>query len=118
MQQTSSDGAGALCLPDLMTILLRYLCNKMKLWSRVINNSAFSNYFGKLQGESLKRQPRGFDPCNPHIDDLKRKSFIATIRHIKPQSALTPVFIGEVEKAFTTAMPLMLFITGALEIRN
>ena len=88
-----------------------------KQWSRVIKNPAFSNYFGKLQGESLKRPPRGFGPGNPNIDDLKRKSFIAS-RHVKPQSALTPAFIKEVEKAFTTAMPLMHFITSALEIRN
>lgn len=88
-----------------------------KQWSRVINNSAFSKYYGKLQGESLKRPPRGFDTGNPYIDDLKRKSFIA-FRHVKPQSALTPAFIREVEKAFTTAMPLMHFITSALEIRS
>jgi uncharacterized protein (TIGR02453 family) len=86
-------------------------------WSSVINNTAFLNYFGKLQGESLKRPPRGFDPIDPHIEDLKRKSYIA-FRHVKPQSALTPAFIREVEKAFATAMPLMHFITSALEIRN
>lgn len=86
-------------------------------WSGVINDTAFSNCFGTLQGESLKRLPRGFDPDNPHVEDLKRKSFIA-FRHTSPDSALTPAFINEVAKAFTAAMPLMRFITSALEIRN
>jgi uncharacterized protein (TIGR02453 family) len=86
-------------------------------WSSVIKDTAFSNYFGEMQGESLKRPPRGFDPNDPHIEDLKRKSYIA-FRHVKPQSALKPAFINEVEKAFATAMPLMHFITSALEIQN
>jgi uncharacterized protein (TIGR02453 family) len=86
-------------------------------WSDAIKDAAFSTYFGELQGESLRRPPRGFDPGNPNIEDLKRKSYIA-FRHVKPQSALKPAFINEVVKAFTTAMPLMRFITSALEIRN
>jgi uncharacterized protein (DUF2461 family) len=67
--------------------------------------------------QRLKRPPRGFDPDNPHIEDIKRKSYMA-FRHVKPQRALTPAFINEVEKAFATTMPLMRFITSALEIRN
>jgi uncharacterized protein (TIGR02453 family) len=86
-------------------------------WSGVINDTVFANYFGRLQGESLKRPPKGFDADSPHIEDLKRKSHIA-FRHVNPELALTPGFIDEVEKAFTTAMPLMRFITGALGLQN
>jgi len=93
------------------------IAEKPEQWSGVIKDTAFSNYFGELQGESLKRPPRGFDPNDPHIEDLKRKSYIA-FRHVKPQSALKPAFINEAEKAFATAMPLMHFITSALEIQN
>jgi len=102
---------------DSLDRIRNRIVEKPKLWSGVINDAAFSNHFGKLQGESLKRPPRGFDPDNPHIEDLKRKSYIA-FRHVKPESALKPAFIEAVEKTFTTAMPLMRFITGALGIRN
>lgn len=94
-----------------------HIAGNPEQWSSVIKDTAFSNYFGKLQGEGLKRPPRGFDPGNPHIEDLKRKSYFA-FRHVKPQSALKPAFIIEVEKAFATAMPLMHFITSGLEIQN
>ncbi len=30
---------------------------------------------GGIQGDALKRPPRGFDPEHAHIEDLKRKSF-------------------------------------------
>ena len=86
-------------------------------WHCAIKDTSFSSYFGELRGESLKRPPKGYDPDNPHIDDLKRKSYMA-FRYVKPQSALNPAFINDVEKAFKTAMPLMNFITNALEIRG
>jgi len=110
---------GGIWKPDNHSLdkIRNHIAGKPEQWSSVINATALSNYFGKLQGESLKRPPRGFDSADPHIEDLKRKSHIA-FRHVKPQSALTPAFIKEVEKAFTTAMPLMRFITSALEIRN
>jgi len=86
-------------------------------WSSVIKDASFSNCFGELRGECLKRPPKGYDPDNPYIDDLKRKSYMA-LRHVKPQSALTPAFIIDVEKTFKTALPLMRFITSALEVRD
>jgi len=110
---------GGIWKPDNNSLekIRNHISGNPEQWSSVINDTALSNYFGKLQGESLKRPPRGFDPIDPHIEDLKRKSHIA-FRHVKPQSARTPAFINEVEKAFTTEMPLMHFITSALEIRN
>ena len=45
----------------------------------------------------------------------KRKSYIA-FKHVTPSLALTPAFINEVERAFSTASPLMRFIAKALEM--
>ena len=110
---------GGIWKPDNNSLdkIRNHIAENPELWSSAMKYTAFSSHFGKLQGESLKRPPRGFDPDNPHIEDLKRKSYMA-FRHVKPQSALTPAFINDVEKAFATAMPLMRFITSALEIRN
>lgn len=84
-------------------------------WSGIINDRTFSGYFGQLKGESLKRPPRGYDPEHPHVEDLKRKSYIA-FKHVTPSLALKPAFFHEVERAFSTASPLMRFIAQALEI--
>ena len=45
-------------------------------WKRASRGRAFRELFA-LEGESLLRHPRGFDPDHPLIDDLKRKDFIA-----------------------------------------
>jgi uncharacterized protein (TIGR02453 family) len=33
----------------------------------------------ELEGESLTRPPKGFDPKHPFIEDLKRKDFVASV---------------------------------------
>ncbi|MFW2381862.1 MAG: DUF2461 domain-containing protein [Acidimicrobiales bacterium] len=43
-------------------------------WSSIME-SDFSSRF-ELQGDSLKRPPKGFDPDHPLVEDLKRKDFI------------------------------------------
>jgi len=69
--------------------------------------------FGGVDGEGLKRPPKGFDPDHIHVQDLKRKTFFV-LQTVKPSSALKPEFIKEVGKAFSTAGPLVKFITEAL----
>ena len=41
-----------------------------------------------LEGESLKRAPRGFDPDHPHIEYLKLKSFVAVTSFTEGRPAL------------------------------
>ncbi len=45
-------------------------------WKRVRDGKRFSDRF-ELAGDALKRAPKGFDPDDPLIEDLKRKDFIA-----------------------------------------
>lgn len=45
-------------------------------WRRVRDDESFRAWFS-LEGESLVRAPRGFDPEHPLIEDLRRKDFIA-----------------------------------------
>jgi len=82
-------------------------------WGKVIKNRPLVNRFGRIDGEGLKRPPKGFDPDHPHIEDLKRKTFFV-LQTVKPSSALKPEFITEVRKAFSAAGPLVKFITEAL----
>ena len=52
-----------------------FLVENTARWKRVTGASRFRETF-ELQGESLKRPPRGFDPEHSLIEDLKRKDFI------------------------------------------
>ena len=82
-------------------------------WKKVIKNRSMVKRFGGVDGEGLKRPPKGFDPDHIHVQDLKRKTFFV-LQTVKPSSALKPEFIKEVGKAFSTAGPLVKFITEAL----
>jgi uncharacterized protein (TIGR02453 family) len=46
-------------------------------WKAVVENKGFAGIF-KMDGESLVRPPRGYDPDHPLIEVLKLKDFIAT----------------------------------------
>ena len=70
---------------------------------------------GGIQGDQLKRSPRGFDGEHEHIDDLRRKSFFLMTR-AEPELLLSPDLVPEVTRAFRAAAPLMHFICDALEL--
>ena len=82
-------------------------------WKRIISNATFKKRFGEIQGDALKRVPRGFDKDHPHLEDLKRKSFFV-VQHVDPKLALTPQFIQEVDRAFKAASPFMKYLLFAM----
>jgi uncharacterized protein (TIGR02453 family) len=65
---------------------------------------------------ALKRAPRGFDPEHPLIDDIKRKSFTASLRLSDGQMKSDRVmrtFISTCKEL----SPLMRFLAGAVGAR-
>ncbi len=42
---------------------------------KILNTNKFKKYFSQIQGDSLVRSPKGFDPESKYIDYLKMKSF-------------------------------------------
>lgn len=84
-------------------------------WKRAMNGRQFKRQFS-LGGESLQRPPRGFDKQHPHIDDIKRKSFIA-IRQLDVADCLKPQFQRSVETSFKHATPYMEFLCSAVGVK-
>lgn len=86
------------------------IVEKPDKWSKVIKGSRF---FSTIEGEQLKRPPRGYEADHPFIEDLKRKSFF--LKHdVKPSLIMKPDFMDETLQAFREAAPLMKFITNAM----
>ncbi len=81
-------------------------------WSQCVASPNVKKRF-TLEGERLKRPPRGFDPNHPHIENIKRKSFFL-MQTVGPPLIYKPEFLDEAESAFKDAAPLMAFITRAL----
>jgi len=86
-----------------------------KEWKRAIGGTTFKRKC-TLEGESLKRPPRGFDADHPLIEDLKRKDFIAATYYTEAQ-ACSGDFLTQFSRTCRTMAPLMRFLTGALGLK-
>ncbi len=81
-------------------------------WKSIVNNEEFTSMY-ELEGESLKRPPRGIDPDHPLIDQLKLKSFVATANFTE-EDACSPDFIDVYANACEIASPFTGFLTTAV----
>lgn len=103
--------------PDtpLVTAIRQAIVDDPKGWQKARSNKKFVDTFGELQGESLKRPPRGFDPEHEFVDDLRRKDFVGFCE--MPHSALVQKgFVANVSKSYAAAKPLMQFVCKALDL--
>ena len=81
-------------------------------WERIIGDEAFSSRFN-LEGDSLKRAPKGIDPDHPLIEHLKLKSFAAGTA-FDEDDVISPGFIDTYTDACRTAAPFSEFLTKAV----
>jgi uncharacterized protein (TIGR02453 family) len=75
-------------------------------WAKVVRKL-------ELEGESLKRPPRGFDPTHQFIEDIKRKDFVASVVLTETQIC-SPTLMRDFAAACRTILPLVKFTTKAL----
>jgi uncharacterized protein (TIGR02453 family) len=101
--------------PDSLRRIRERIAARPAEWRRVRDDAAFRRRFA-LGGESLTRPPRGFDRNHPCIEDIKRKSFIAT-HDLNVSACLRPQFQRVVETSFSDAEPLMRFLCKAVGVR-
>ena len=81
-------------------------------WRSIVSEDEFNAVY-TLEGESLKRAPKGIDPEHPLIDHLKLKSFVATTRFTE-EDACSPDFIDVYANACTVASPFSEFLTTSV----
>ncbi|MBZ0269773.1 DUF2461 domain-containing protein [bacterium] len=83
-----------------------------KGWKRVTGAKRFRETM-QLQGDSLKRPPRGVDKDHPLLDDLKRKDFIA-VATLTRKDVLSPGFLKEFTGICRTAAPFVRFVSEGM----
>jgi len=79
----------------------------------ILNNKTFIKHFGKLQGESLKTAPRGFDKEHPAMDLIRMKQFIVT-KDFTDEEVLSPNFFEEVSSSFKAMRPYFNYMSEIL----
>lgn len=72
--------AGGAYLPqgDWLKAIRQEIDYNADSFKAVLNNPEFKQYFGEIEGDKLKRAPKGYDPEHPEIELLKHKSFLAS----------------------------------------
>ena len=68
-----------------------------------------------LDGEALKRAPKGFDPAHPLIEDLKRKDFITGAKYEESEICAAD-FLDRFVDGCRSYAPLVRFLCGALDL--
>jgi uncharacterized protein (TIGR02453 family) len=70
----------------------------------------------ELEGDRLKRPPRGFDANHRFIEDIQRKDFVASVGFTETQ-VCGPRFMRDFAAACRTMLPLVEFTTRALGLQ-
>ncbi len=106
---TKSFAASGIWHPDPPTLnkIRKAIMAGPEAWTRVLDSGL------KVEGESLKRPPQGFDRNHPFVEDLKRKDFIATASFTDAQ-VLGPRFLDDFITAGKSLDPLNKFIAEAM----
>jgi len=84
-------------------------------WKRIAHGKRFTDVYGSLEGESLKRPPRGFDPDHPLMEDLKRKDFIASTR-LRQSDITRDGFMEQYLGSVKTGAPFMRYLCEAIGV--
>jgi len=97
--------------PDPATLnrVRRAIVSRPEAWRRVKESGL------KVEGESLKRPPAGFDPNHPFVDDLKLKDITAGVRFTNAQ-VTGPRFMEDFIQASKKLDPLNRFLAAALSL--
>ncbi|WP_456377846.1 DUF2461 domain-containing protein [Lutibacter sp.] len=80
---------------------------------KILATKTFVKYFGKIEGNSLKTAPRGFDKEHTAIDLIRMKQFIVT-RKFTDAEVLHPNFRNEVENSFKAMRPYFDYMSEVL----
>lgn len=75
----------------------------------ILNQKDFRNYFGEIEGEQLKKTPKGYDIDHPEIDLLRYKSFL--VKHeCEDKKVLSKSFLNHATKVFNVLFPFDQFL--------
>ncbi len=76
---------------------------------KIINSKNFVKYFGKLDGEKLKKAPKGYPSDHPNIELLKFKSYLV-VNEVKDEFVLSQNYFDHVLKVLKAMKPFNDFL--------
>lgn len=107
--------AGGIYMPPtpVINLVRESIVNNTEDFLGIINDSDFKKYFGSINGEKLKRPPKGFPADFKEIELLKFKSY--TVMHSLDEKELqSESLFSKLVDGFELMSPLNKFINHAL----
>lgn len=96
---------------DLLARIRNLIAEHPARWRAARDDAPFAAHW-RMEGETLKRPPRGFAADHPEIDDIKRKDFICLCPLTREE--VTGAKLVELSAArFAAAAPFMRFLCEA-----
>ncbi len=80
----------------------------------ILGNKTFSKFFKGIDGETLQKAPQGYEPDNPAIEYLRKKSFTVGTR-LDDAMLTSKNAIKELVQIYTAMHPFVLFMNRAME---
>ncbi len=94
----------------------QHLLTHATAFDKLLSGKALRNTFGSLQGDSLKRPPRGFSPQDPSIELLKRTQWLLE-SSLRPEAVCQPSFRKEISSRIGILLPFVRFFEAPLLVR-
>jgi len=106
---------GGIYMPpaDVLKKIRQEIMYNVDEYKNIINNPAFKKIFTQMEGEKLKRPPKGFPADFPDIELLKYKSYVV-LHEVKDKNILSENFENNIIDVFKTMYPLNEFLNKAL----
>ena len=100
--------------PSLLKAVRQEIDYNFSEFTGIITDKAFKKYYTKVEGESLKKIPQGYEPDNPAAEYLKHKSFVGT--HKIDDSILTSKkAVSKCVEAYDALRPFINFLNRSLD---
>ena len=110
--------AGGAWRPDTKSAarVRQAMLDRPKDWLAATRAKPFTSRCELGEGDPLRRPPRGVAPDHPLVEDLKRRSFIATA-HFSETEACRADFLDEAIDAWRRMAPLTRFLCKAMRVQ-
>ena len=82
-------------------------------FKEVVSHSTLQKFWGELQGDALKKAPKGFSPDQDGIEFIRFKQFVF-IKKLEIKQVLDPTFSMEVSNGFKTISVFFEYMSDVL----
>jgi len=107
---------GGIYMPDgrQLKTIRQTIAGNAKEFLAILSRPSFRRKFSSLEGEQLRRPPKGFPSDHPMVEWLKYKSYF-TGTQLEEKKCHSPRFVDGVISIYSELLPLVRFLNHALE---